>query len=68
MFESPNFDDVLHCRILPKVIGYFLVQKFKIHIQFGRIKFPFLLRDVKIVKQGISVVSIADVAPAHHLT
>lgn len=40
------------------MIGYILIKKFNVHIQFGRIKFPFLLRDVKITKKGFYVVGI----------
>lgn len=44
-------------RLLPKIIGWYLIQKYKIQIQFGRISFPFSLRDVKILKNGYSLVS-----------
>lgn len=44
-------------RVLPKIIGYFLIKRFKIQIQFGRISFPFSLRAIKIIKNGFSIVS-----------
>lgn len=44
------------------MIGYFLIRKFKVQIQFGRIALPFLLKDVKIQKNGYSMVTIIQFA------
>ncbi|XP_037044573.1 protein KIAA0100 isoform X2 [Bradysia coprophila] len=41
--------------VVPKLIGYVLLRKFKVHIQFGRIGIPFSLKDVKILKNGFSL-------------
>uniref|UniRef100_A0A6B2EIM8 FMP27/BLTP2/Hobbit GFWDK motif-containing RBG unit domain-containing protein n=1 Tax=Phlebotomus kandelakii TaxID=1109342 RepID=A0A6B2EIM8_9DIPT len=41
--------------LLPKLFGWFLNHKFKIKVRFGRISFPFCLRDVEVCKNGFSV-------------
>ncbi|GAB0095576.1 KIAA0100 [Sergentomyia squamirostris] len=41
--------------LLPKLFGWFLIHKFKIKVRFGRISFPFSLRDVEVCKNGFSV-------------
>lgn len=45
-------------RMLPMLIGYFLIKRFNVQIKFGRVSFPFSLRAVKIIKNGFSIVSI----------
>lgn len=45
-------------RLLPRLISWYLIKKYKVHIQFGRISFPFSLRDVQIRKSGYAVVRV----------
>lgn len=44
-------------RLIPKIIGYLFMQRFKTQITFGRVSLPFTLRAVKIIKNGFSIVS-----------
>lgn len=46
-------------RIIPKLIGYYFIKRFNTQIQFGRVSLPFTLRDVKIIKNGFSIVSFS---------
>lgn len=55
-------------RVVPKLIGYVLLRKFKVHIQFGRIGIPFSLKDVKILKNGFSLVGTTLLILSHGLT
>lgn len=49
---------VIILRLLPRLVSWYLIKKYKVHIQFGRISFPFSLRDVQIRKSGYAVVSV----------
>lgn len=44
-------------RMLPMLISYFFIKKFKLNIKFGRFSLPLSLRAVKIIKNGFSIVS-----------
>lgn len=62
-FFISNYNFTRNSRLLPKIIGWVFIQKYRIKVRFGRISFPISLKDVNIEKNGFNIVSTFTAVP-----